>query len=72
MRPLPDHPQCDHLIARPQLNITQDATIVRLTWNLASTHMDTIENYEIFAYKQTTSTSAADWKKVRCAIDHRC
>ncbi|CAF5159345.1 unnamed protein product, partial [Rotaria magnacalcarata] len=65
LRPLPEPNPCDHTIARPQLNITQENTTVRLTWNLQSTPMESIQNYEIYAYKQNATLTASDWKKVR-------
>ncbi|CAF4160773.1 unnamed protein product [Rotaria sp. Silwood2] len=64
LRPLPEHNPCDHTIARPQLNITQENTTVRLTWNLQSTPMESIQNYEIYAYKQNATVTASDWKKI--------
>ncbi|CAF1331740.1 unnamed protein product [Rotaria sordida] len=63
-RPLPEHNSCDNTIARPQLSITHDNTIVRLTWNLPSTPMESIQNYEIYAYKQNVTTTSSDWKKI--------
>ena len=64
LRPLPEQTSVDSKIARPQLSITQDNTIVRLTWNLPSTPMELIQNYEIYAYKYSTTASTTDWKKV--------
>ncbi|CAF4811231.1 unnamed protein product, partial [Rotaria socialis] len=64
LRPLPEHNPCDHTIARPQLNIAQENTTVRLTWNLQSTPMESIQNYEIYAYKQNAALTASDWKKI--------
>ncbi|CAF3658534.1 unnamed protein product [Rotaria sordida] len=64
LRPLPEHNPCDHTIARPQLNITQENATVRLTWNLQSTPMESIQNYEIYAYKQNATVTASDWKKI--------
>ena len=65
LRPLLDHLPCDLTIARPQLSITQENATVRLTWNLPSTLMESIQNYEIYAYKQNATTSVSDWKKVK-------
>ncbi|CAF0742129.1 unnamed protein product [Adineta steineri] len=64
LRPLPECPKCDHTIARPQLSIAQDNTTVRLTWNLPSTPVESIKNYEIYAYKQSSVVSTTDWKKI--------
>jgi hypothetical protein len=64
LRPLPEHTPCDHTIARPQLSITQENATVRLTWNLQLTPMESIQNYEIYAYKQNATATASDWKKV--------
>ncbi|CAF1352884.1 unnamed protein product [Adineta ricciae] len=64
LRPLPEQTSVDSKIARPQLSITQDNTIVRLTWNLPSTPMELIQNYEIYAYKYSTTASTTDWKKI--------
>jgi hypothetical protein len=64
LRPLPEHIPCDQAIARPQLSIAQDNTTVRLTWNLPSTPMESILNYEIYAYKQNATVTTSDWKKV--------
>jgi len=64
LRPLPEHIPCDHTIARPQLSISQENATVRLTWNLQSTPMESIQNYEIYAYKQNATAAASDWKKV--------
>lgn len=69
LRPLPEHQPCDHTIARPQLNITQENATVRLTWNLPSTPMESIQNYEIYAYKQNASVPTSDWKKVTKSKD---
>ncbi|CAF1226543.1 unnamed protein product [Rotaria magnacalcarata] len=63
-RPLPEHNPCDYSIARPQLSIAYDNTTVRLTWNLAATPMEAIQNYEIYAYKQNATTSSSGWKKI--------
>jgi hypothetical protein len=65
LRPLPEHIPCDHTIARPQLSITQENATVRLTWNLQLTPMESIQNYEIYAYKQNATATASDWKKVK-------
>ncbi|UJR22493.1 hypothetical protein I4U23_025546 [Adineta vaga] len=64
LRPLPEHTPIDSSIARPQLNITQDNTSVRLTWNLPSTPMESIQNYEIYAYKHNATVTTSDWKKI--------
>ncbi|CAF1209048.1 unnamed protein product [Rotaria sp. Silwood1] len=64
LRPLPENNPFDNTIARPQLSITHDNTTVRLTWNLPSTPMESIQNYEIYAYKQNATTSLSDWKKI--------
>lgn len=64
LRPLPEHVPCDHTIARPQLSITQENATVRLTWNLHSTPMESIKNYEIYAYKQNATATSSDWKKI--------
>lgn len=67
LRPLPEHTPCDHSIACPRLSITQENATVRLTWNLHSTPMESIKNYEIYAYKQNAAATSSDWKKVRKA-----
>lgn len=64
IRPLPEHNPSDPRIARPQLSITQENGTVRLTWNLVSTPMESIQNYEIYAYKQNAAVTSSDWKKV--------
>ncbi|CAF1286095.1 unnamed protein product [Adineta steineri] len=64
LRPLPEHTPCDHTIARPQLSITQENATVRLTWNLLLTPMESIQKYEIYAYKQNATVTTSDWKKI--------
>ncbi|CAF4371460.1 unnamed protein product [Rotaria socialis] len=63
-RPLAEHNPCDYSIARPQLSIAHDNTTLRLTWNLAATPMESIQNYEIYAYKQNATTLSSGWKKI--------
>jgi hypothetical protein len=62
LRPLPENLACDHTIARPQLTLYQDATTVRLTWTSTSPGTESIQNYEIFAYKQSAATTT--WRKI--------
>ena len=62
VRPLPENLACDHSIARPQLTLFQDATTVRLTWNSTSPGTESVQNYEIYAYKQSAAT--ATWRKI--------
>lgn len=62
---MPDNNSYDRTISRPQLNITQENGTVRLTWNLPATRMESIQNYEIYAYKQSATVTTSDWKKVK-------
>lgn len=64
VRPLPPSNQCDYTMAQPQLNTAHDNMVVRLTWNLPRTNMESIKTYEIYAYKQNLAGLLTDWKKV--------
>ncbi|CAF4868935.1 unnamed protein product, partial [Rotaria sp. Silwood2] len=62
--PLPEHNPCDNSIARPELWIVHNNTMIRLLWIVPSTSMGSIREYEIYTYQQGVTTTSSDWKKV--------
>ncbi|CAF3459825.1 unnamed protein product, partial [Rotaria sp. Silwood2] len=61
--PLPEHNPCDNSIARPELWIVHNNTMIRLLWIVPSTSMGSIREYEIYTYQQGVTTTSSDWKK---------
>ncbi|CAF3375797.1 unnamed protein product [Rotaria sp. Silwood2] len=60
---LPEHNPCDNSITRPQLLIKHKDTMIQLIWNLPSTSMESIKEYEIYTYQQSLTTALSGWKK---------
>ncbi|CAF1360654.1 unnamed protein product [Rotaria sp. Silwood1] len=63
--PLLEHNPCDNSITRPQLLIKHKDTMIQLIWNLPSTSMESIEEYEIYTYQQSLTTVLSGWEKLK-------